>query len=173
MPIYNITGIDPGLVDTGVVDLHFDTNNKRLYREIEVFRAGPVTLSSSEIPRLIKAWQVQHPPMSVSSRHCFIEGYRPRAHLGTDKRMAELVRDIQTKTKGKVLANTGIKSVVKKDLLIMLNCWQFGLPTHHDDLRSAARILVLGMLKDPVLNEVVATFVRDYLDGVQWEISTV
>jgi hypothetical protein len=166
MPIYSITGIDPGLVDTGIVDLHFDTNNKRLYRRRQVL--NPWSDSAYTLHRTTG-------PLMASDhdrRFTFIEGYRPRAHLSTDKRMVELVRDIQKVTRGKVLANTGIKTVVKKPLLVELACWQFNMSTHHDDLRSAARILVLGMLKNPELNRVLSDYIADNINGHPWDTST-
>jgi hypothetical protein len=46
------------------------------------------------------------------------------------------------------------------------------MSTHHDDLRSAARILVLGMLKNPMLNEVLSDYVRDRIKGRPWDTTT-
>jgi hypothetical protein len=98
--------------------------------------------------------------------HIYIEGYRSRSNLAHDKDMLLAVRDIQTATKGKVLDNTGVKKTVKPAVLQALGVWKFSTPTHHDDLRSAARIAVLGMLKEH--NELLATVIRDHIDRNGW-----
>jgi hypothetical protein len=100
--------------------------------------------------------------------HVYIEGYRSRSNLAHDKDMLIAVREMQQATKGKVLNNTGIKKTVKPAVLQLLGAWKFSTPTHHDDLRSAARIAVLGMLKEH--NELLADVVRDHLDGKPWHV---
>jgi hypothetical protein len=64
----------------------------------------------------------------------------------------------------------GVKKIVKPAVLITLGAWLFSTPTHHDDLRSAARIAVLGMMKDPEMNLLLADIIRDHLGGQPWTI---
>jgi hypothetical protein len=52
----------------------------------------------------------------------------------------------------------------------LLGVWKFKTPTHHQDLRSAARILLLGMFKDPQLNKLIADIVRSHLRGKDWSV---
>ena len=46
------------------------------------------------------------------------------------------------------LPNMGIKRVITQDLMELLEVWSFTTATHHQDLRAAARIALLGMVKD-------------------------
>ena len=60
-----------------------------------------------------------------------------------------------------VLDNTGVVKTIRPNLLKLLNLWDFQQKTHHQDLRSAARIMLLGMLKDPEINETMYHIVND------------
>lgn len=159
MKTTHITGIDPGLVHTGLVSLAVYPVNK----EIHVDHVAVAGIKPDQV-RLFCEERMALP------NHRFIEGYRPRSHMGTDKRMVEGVAEIKKATRGVVLNNTGIKKVVKRPLLELLGLWQFATPTHHDDLRSAARILVLGALKDEALNRLLTTVVKDHLRGETWDV---
>jgi hypothetical protein len=56
-------------------------------------------------------------------------------------------------------------------LLEVLGLWSFSTPTNHDDLRSAARILVLGMLKDEEMNQLLTYILIDHIEGKPWAIT--
>jgi hypothetical protein len=64
----------------------------------------------------------------------------------------------------------GVKKVVKSPLMELLGVWDFRLKTHHQDLRSAARIALLGMLKDDHLNKLLTDVVADHLRGENWNV---
>jgi hypothetical protein len=100
----------------------------------------------------------------------FIEGYQPRHHYGSDPEMIVAVNEMRKVTGGKVLSNTGVKKVVHRELMQLVGCWTFTTPSHHQDLRAAARIALLGMLKNPGLNELLADVVRDHLHGNTWYV---
>jgi hypothetical protein len=103
--------------------------------------------------------------------HIFIEKYAPRQRLNTDERMVKADAAFLIGLRGcKMIRNTGSKQVVKQELMQLLGVWQFSTPTHHQDLRSAARIGLFGMMKDPPLNAWLADVVRDTLDGNPWEV---
>lgn len=157
-----VAGVDPGLVHTGVVRLEFEPE----FREITVCH----TVINGPSPS-----QVRHAAFANFdlADHGFIEGYRPRSNLGTDKRMVEAVQAIRQATGFKVLLNTGVKKVVKQPLMDLLGVWKFSTPTHHDDLRSAARIALLGMLKDDGLNALVTDVVRSHLAGRTWRVHSI
>jgi hypothetical protein len=158
MKVSTIGGIDPGLVDTGVVRIQFEPDFKRIYvasrvvsgvsdqaiRDIEFFLQG-----------LDQVW---------------IEGYRPRSNLGTDRRMLDAVSRLKKATGYPDLDNMGIKKIITPGLMQVLGCWMFSTPTHHQDLRSAARIALLGYIKTEEGNRMVADVVRDHLAGEGWLI---
>ena len=100
----------------------------------------------------------------------FIEGYRARSNFNTDQRMVSGVTEFRRELGGTVLQNMGVKKVVKSPLMELLGVWKFDQVTHHQDLRSAARIALLGMLKDDHLNKLLTTVVADHLEGEGWHV---
>lgn len=152
----HVVGIDPGIVHTGVVSAEFLPN----LREVRTYHEVVQGTDAAAVGRLVR---------QMGATDVYVEGYRSRSNLAHDKDMLIAVRDMQVATRGKVLNNTGIKTTVKPAVLQLLGIWKFSTPTHHDDLRSAARILVLGMLKEH--NELLADVVRDHLDGRPWRVS--
>lgn len=160
------TGIDPGLVDTGILCLEFDTSHQHIYRGINVVTRGTGANIADGVAQMWASGFREDGPL-------WIEAYRPRHRLNSDDRMVKLVQAIHLELPGsKVLPNTGIKKVIKPTLLNLLDCSAKQLPsTHHGDLVSAARILLLGMFKDPKLNTLIADIVRDHMNGVTWGIT--
>lgn len=158
MGVTHVVGVDPGLVHTGVVGLVFNPHTQVLLVQHEVI-LGPDAAAAAQ-------WQRSH----AHSARVFIEGYKPRSHYDSDKRMVEAVAEFKRELNGTVLLNHGVKKVVKQPLMELLGCWKFGTVTHHQDLRSAARIAVLGMLKDELLNKAVTRFLVDHLDGRPWRV---
>ena len=157
----HVVGIDPGLVDTGVVWMTFDSADKSIYVTHEVI-TGPDADA-------VKAWMnVTGKPPAI-----FVEKYVPRMKLNSDARMVAAEADLRRVfPKAKFLPNMGIKRVVTQPLMSLLGVWIFPTTTHHQDLRSAARIALFGMMKDPELNAVVSLVVRDHLNGRTWEVMT-
>ena len=154
-----VLGIDPGLVDTGVVRMFFNPQEKSYARDYHVF-----TALGTEVEPLV-SWYDNAPGVT------FIEAYRPRSAFTTDARMGTLVNDIRRAIPGsKTLLNQGAYSVVKQPLMEALDVWNFRWKTHHQDLRSAARIALFGMLKDPDMNRVIYDYITDYLAGNPWEM---
>jgi hypothetical protein len=154
--VTDIVGIDPGLVHTGLVRMVFDPSVQLVtvsHAVVDGCDGGTVANTVGRKPGKI-----------------FIEGYRPRSNLNSDKRMVEGVASIRTATKGEVLMNTGVKKVVRRPLMELLGVWTFSTPTHHQDLRSAARIALLGMLKDDTMNELLTTIVIDAHQGLPWSV---
>jgi hypothetical protein len=72
--------------------------------------------------------------------------------------------------KATVVLNTGVKKIVKRPLMELLGVWSFATGTHHQDLRSAARIALYGMLKHEPLNRLLSDVVRDHLRGEDWDV---
>lgn len=168
--IAHVVGIDPGLVHTGVVRLVFKPDEHAVEIEAEPV-AGPNA-------QAVREWVDEGQLRLFDGRRVvgtqprtFIEAYRPRSHYDTDARMGKAVHELKARLPwAQVLNNTGVKQVVSQELMQLLGVWRFAAVTHHQDLRSAARIALLGMLKDDELNRLVADVVRDHLDGRSWNV---
>ena len=164
---YEVWGVDPGLVDTGIVQISFDTDTQRWYVNHTVFKGvvdtrGTRRIPSAEIADYLNAEVPSHAVI-------YIEAYRPRSHYQNDAEMGRAINDLKARVrKAKSLDNTGVKKVVKPALMQRLNVWTFSTKTHHQDLRSAAMIALYGMLKDEVGNNVLVQFLCDELVGRPW-----
>lgn len=159
-----VVGIDPGLIDTGLVALTFS----KLTREIFVHYAVE---SRAKAPEIAASADTLISARRSSKYHVFIEGYRPRSNFNTDVKMLELITHLKAEMPAaKVINNTGIKKVVKPQLLEFLRIDSFPLTTNHGDLVSASRILVLGMLKDPELNKLLTSVFTALYDGYPWTV---
>ena len=164
---YEVWGVDPGLVDTGIVQISFDTDTQRWYVNHTVFKGVVDTRGTRRIPSEdIAAYLNTEVP---SHAVIYIEAYRPRSHYQNDAEMGRAINDLKARVrKAKSLDNTGVKKVVKPALMQRLNVWTFSTKTHHQDLRSAAMIALYGMLKDEVGNNVLVQFLCDELVGRPW-----
>lgn len=157
-----VVGVDPGLVHTGAVRFNFDPEGKRYALDFQVFEGGPDG-EGPDIPQFLIWWDM------YEATHTFVEAYKPRSTYKTDADMGRIVNDLVRATNSKKgLLNTGVKRVVRKPLMELLGAWTFSQRTHHQDLRSAARIGLYGMLKDPELNQVLYDYVTDHLAGNPW-----
>jgi hypothetical protein len=160
--IAHVVGIDPGLVDTGCVSLVFRPNLRSLIIEHEVV--------SGTNADAVKGW-VFH-PSRPATKYIYIEQYRPRLKLDSDQRMVQAEAELRKALPdAKVLPNMGIKRVIPQTLMEVFDVWSWPTVTHHQDLRSAARIALLGMVKEPRLNAVMADVVRDHLEGRPWNVA--
>lgn len=158
----HVIGIDPGLVHTGCISMRFNETHRTITVQHSVVR-GP---NVDKVKEWIKSIEQPGP-----RPHIFIEKYAPRQRLNTDEQMVKAeAAFVAGMPYAKWIRNTGSKQVVKQELMQLLGVWQFNTPTHHQDLRSAARIGLFGMMKDPPLNAWLADVVRDTLDGNPWEV---
>lgn len=157
----HVVGIDPGLIHTGLVRIRFEPVTHRIQVSHEAVPGPDAARSAGWISK------------GAGNPSVFIEGYKPRHHFGSDPKMIVAVNELRKATGGTVLLNTGVKKVVRRDLMVLVGVWTFGTVTHHQDLRAAARIALLGMLKDPAMNRLLADVVRDHLAGNTWQVDTV
>lgn len=157
MSLTHVVGVDPGLVHTGLIRMQFISTRKEICVE-------HLVLDGVDLPAA-RAWTY-----AVSHPYVVVEAYRPRSHYASDKDMAEAVRDYKTALKALELPNTGVKKVVRRELMDLLGVWNFSTPTHHQDLRSAARIALLAMLKSEPMNRLLTQVVRAHLEGQPWTV---
>ena len=158
-----VIGVDPGIVHTGIVMLDFDADRRELTVAHRVVDGLNTQQSRADIEGLTEHKQ-------FVTLDIFIEYYVPRSGFSTDERMVQANADFRQALDGKLLRNTGVKKVVTKELMELCHVWSFGTTTHHQDLRSAARIARLGMMQDPALNQVLYTYCTDTTDGRNWNV---
>ena len=159
--VAHVIGIDPGLVDTGVVSMVFKPN----FNTIEV---GHTVYPGVDFIGL-QDWIYQ--PGSMHNPIIFVEKYTPRMKLNSDVRMVQAEQDLRRAfPDAQFLPNMGIKRVIPQTLMEVFGVWSWPTVTHHQDLRSAARIALLGMVKEPRLNRILADVVRDHLEGRAWRV---
>lgn len=164
MTRYSFGGVDPGLVHTGVVSLDILTDKQELRVRYDRI-IGPNAAAAATFFADQDSW---HMP-GGSHRKIYIERYKPRGTLNHNVEMIKAERDFtSTLPFSKTILNTGVKQVVKQGLLEVLGLWKFNVQTNHDDIRSAAYIMVYGMLKDPEANSLLTTILEDHLGGETW-----
>jgi hypothetical protein len=160
-----VAGVDPGIVHTGLVVLEFDVENMQYRHQHAVIDGLDAPATADALDELIR-------PHSRVVADVFVEKYRVRSGFSNDERMIQANKDFRIELRGHMLPNTGVKQVVSADLLRLLDIYQFPQVTHHQDLRSAARIAVLGMLLDTQHNSTLYRYVTDTLDGRTWDVWT-
>lgn len=152
--MYVVVGIDPGIVNTGII-IYFICPQERLV----ILKHTAIKGCKTED---IFSFLSMHLDVFYANpwTYVFVEAYRPRSHFDTDARMGAAVNEI--KKMGPdiyVLDNSGVKNVVSRALLELLHSWSFTTKSNHQDVRSAARIAILGMLKNEHLNQLLADLV--------------
>lgn len=153
-------GIDPGMVDTGVVCLVFDEDARQC--NVKTLVANGIEPEAYE---QVAQFLRQLEPSAV-----FIEDYRARQHFKNDVLMIRAVDKFAAQVATPVLINnTGSKQVLRPALLDLLQIKKFEQRTHHRDLEAAARILVYGMLKNPEGNRLLTKLVQDTLASAEDE----
>ena len=168
-----LVGIDPGIVDTGLVSIRLDSLRQTIQVTTQVWTG--VTSKNGHSIKVDEyflddlAGFIQHETMENSATFTFVEGFRPRGRdMIQDKKMMAMVQTINMSIKGsKIVDNTGIKKTVTEPMLKLFGCSRFQ-GTHHADLKSAARVALKGGIDIPPLNRLLADYVRDNLNGTPW-----
>jgi hypothetical protein len=162
MSVTHVVGVDPGIVDTGCVRLLFKPGFKHL--DVEH------TAIAGDNAEAVSEWVFDSSIVFVPK--VFVEKYTPRLKLDSDQRMVQAEQNLRRALPdAKFLPNTGVKRVIPQTLMDVFGVWSWPTVTHHQDLRSAARIALLGMVKEPRLNAVMADVVRDHLEGRPWTVA--
>ena len=124
-------GIDPGLVHTAGVAVQASHSIASFTVHTKVVDG----ISASALSEMAE-WAREKAVDGVA-----IEGYRPRGHYQGDSNMMQAIKHLQTQIPGsEQVPNMGVKKVITNDTLKLLRLWSFQPKTHHQDLRSAARI---------------------------------
>lgn len=164
--VYYFTGIDPGLVHTGVVMLGIDPKAKELHTDF--FVVDGTGKEPSEIAREVYA---QLP--TAYRDQVFVESYRGRANnFSTNPKMQELCSELARGRK--LIDNMGAKKLVPVEMLKVFG-WQRFPGTNHADLRSAARILLLAVMQanfDIQHTQLLYRILNDYRRGTPWRITS-
>ena len=159
-----VIGVDPGLVHTGIVMLDFDFDKRRLIVDHRVVDGLDAVAAFDAVKDMTGR-------DSFSTLDIFIEWYRPRSGFSVDERMVQANNDFRSTLGGKLLRNTGVKKIVTRELMELCHVWSFSTSTHHQDLRSAARIALLGMMLEPEpLNKALYIYATDNTDGRNWNV---
>lgn len=133
-------GIDPGLVHTAGVAV----KASHVANSFTIHTKVVDGISDSALAEMAE-WAQEKAVDAVA-----IEGYRPRGHYRGDSNMMQAIKHLQTQIPGsKQVPNMGVKKVITNDTLKLLRLWSFQPKTHHQDLRSAARIGLFHYAQDP------------------------
>ena len=152
-----IVGVDPGIVHTGLVRVVFDKSKRSILRQCKVLDGLDM--------RGVEDWVEDTDDLVV------VEKYNPRGQLGTNATMQAAEAELVQRVPGILrLDNMGILKTVPNAVLQTLGLWKFPVRTHHQDLRSAARILVKAMMQDTAGNKLLAEVVRDRVEGNPWSV---
>ena len=165
MSFLTLTGIDPGIVHTGVVVLRINTRQRHM--SMEYFVIDGNAPHAAQVAELLES-------LAYDTEHVFIEKYLERGTVTRENpRMRELERDFRSLfPKAVFVNNTGVKGVVTTEVMKVFGMDSFPA-THHQDLQSAGRILLYGALKNDKLNEVMYEIVRDYVNNHEWTVMKV
>ena len=160
---YTITGVDPGLVDTGIVRITFRDSREWEVAAV-VVHAKDYASFEEYMQEASEAIDRMSEPLMLSGKQ-FVEQYRPRLKLNSDAKMLEFQTHLRRAfPRALFVSNAGIKQLITSDFMKLLEVWNFpNLPTHHQDLRSAARIALLGAIRDADAAPWVNRFARDML----------
>ena len=132
-------GIDPGLVHTAgvAVQASHSIASFTVHTKVVDGISDSALAEMAEWALAVKAEWGQEKTMDAVA----IEGYRPRGHYQGDSNMMQAIKHLQTQIPGSSqVPNMGVKKVITNDTLKLLRLWNFQPKTHHQDLRSAARI---------------------------------
>jgi hypothetical protein len=164
----SIIGIDPGLVDTGCVGLVFNEADRTI--EVNYGLLTGVDLSTIN-------WWIDKQPKAAA---IFIEDYNPGNFGKTDKDMVEAMGKLKAELPPadhphlvKYVDNAGINTLVPRAVLLLFGVNKFDVKQHHNDLVSAGKIAILGMMQDKSqhsLRLLASQVVADAIRGKPWNV---
>jgi hypothetical protein len=167
----SIVGIDPGIIHTGCVALKINT----VRRTIDVYYA---VINGVDV-KAVDSWieKTVHPDA------LFIEDYNPGNYVREDKKMSEALGRLKAYYEPtpdgddadlliRYVDNAGVNTLIPRPVLDLFGVGKFPVTTHHNDLVSAGKIALLGMLKESEdYRHLVSWPVRAELDGDPWAVT--
>lgn len=157
MTILTWTGVDPGLVDTGIVTVTLDNTEKTIH-------VMATALRNTDAETVADYLNNSHDLGTI-----FVEKYDDRGTVFTTHNEMRKFEVLLKKLAPQIvlLSNMGVKKVVKDDMLERLHCSNFP-STNHRDLEAAARIGLYGALKDSHANSIIYQALIDDVRGKPW-----
>jgi len=165
-----LTGVDPGIVDTGLVRINLDSDKREWAVHAQVFHR---MVNHNEDKVYVDEQALLVMSVVAGATLAGVEGYRPRGrNMIQDRMMTTLVQRIGRIQEFQVEDNTGIRQVVTNHTLRLFKVDRFDLPTNHADLKSAARVALMRGYRDDAANEVICQFFEDmlYPEGTPWQL---
>jgi len=166
----SIIGIDPGEIHTGCVAFLFNEAERKLDVDFAVINGVDVHEVRAWIEDLTR-------PAAI-----FIEDYNPGNFGRVSKRMSEALGRLKAEFPPrpddapphfivKYVDNAGINTLVPVAVQKSFGVAKFPVATHHNDLVSAGKIAILGMMQDKSqhsLRLLASRVVADELRGHPW-----
>lgn len=154
MSIITLIGVDPGVVHSGVARIQLSTKHQTVDVRHELIDGPDAEAIYDAVTRFY------HPDAIVT-----IEKYEDRGTaFQTHGPMRKVENDLRRLLpEAQILSNTGIKKTVTDGLMKLFGVWTFSQSSHHQDLRSAARIGMLGGLKHDNVNIAMAKYVMSVI----------
>lgn len=162
----SIIGIDPGIIHTGCVALQLDDNT----RTIDVTYA---VINGVNVEAVLHWVEAQPQPYSL-----FIEDYNPSNYAREDKKMSEALGRLKAAYPPadnpivRYVDNAGINTLIPVPVQRIFGVAKFPVTTHHNDLVSAGKIALLGMLQDKegTLRNLISNVVLHELKKHPWTV---
>lgn len=160
-----IIGIDPGVVHTGCVALEFDSDA----RAIDVRYAVLSGVNATQISDWI----------GPDRGSIFVEDYNPSNYAREDKKMSEAMGRLKAEIPPsddpivRYIDNAGVNTLIPVAVQQCFGVFKFPVTTHHNDLNSAGKVALLGMLQDKgmVLRGLVSNVVLHELRHHPWAVT--
>ena len=127
-------GIDPGLQDTGLVELTIPHDT-----------AEPITSKDF----VVKGINVQEIAQRVGAWDAFVEDYRVRSGFSTNSAMMKGIGELkQVLPRLTIVPNQDSKFVVSNEMLKLLGLYNSPVKSNHQDIRAAKRIALFGLIRE-------------------------
>jgi hypothetical protein len=176
--ILTLAGVDPGIQDTALTSFSLDFDRKRIEVKATVWHDVTTRTDDGRVLVDVKFLsdlqrEVHHLKRRTGATFVGIEGFRQRGtNQHQDQRMLFLVQKLTETLPGSTIVdNTGIRRVVKEQLLALFQARRFP-GTYHADSKSAARVALRLGIENKAINMLLSDFVRDQLDGVTWQFGS-
>jgi hypothetical protein len=163
-----LIGIDPGIIDSGIVAIRLDFSTMSWSVRSEVwtnvtYRSERVSYTQPWFLDALKRFIAQEKELAQQV-HVGVENFRARGRdQRQDEKMRNLIQDIVRATGAKNVDNTGIKKIVKEATMRLFRVTRFPSSDNHADRKSAARVALRLGIEDPVLNRYLSMFMYDML----------